>query len=85
VLVERYKVDPADHISCPITAFGGAGDPSHSGSLESWAGLTRGKFRTRVFPGGHFYFSPAAEALAKEIIEDLRASVGVTAGTRSQV
>jgi medium-chain acyl-[acyl-carrier-protein] hydrolase len=32
-----------------------------------------------IFPGGHFYFSPAAAALAKEIIRDLYASVGMHA------
>lgn len=84
-LVEGYAVDPGAHIACPITAFGGAGDLSHSGSLQSWRDFTRGKFRTCIFPGGHFYFSPAAEALAKEIIKDLHASVGIhTAAMRSQ-
>ena len=85
-LVEAYGVDPGDHITCPITAFGGADDLSHSRSLQSWTEFTRGKFRTYVFPGEHFYFLPAAEALAKEIIEDLHSCVGMhTAGARSQV
>ena len=78
-LVEGYAVDPQDRIACPITAFGGADDVSHSGSLQSWRAFTRGTFRTRIFPGGHFYFSPEAEALAKEIIQDLHASVNVRA------
>jgi medium-chain acyl-[acyl-carrier-protein] hydrolase len=85
-LVEGYAVDPRDRITCPITAFGGADDVSHCGSLRSWRDLTRGKFRTCIFPGGHFYFSPEAEALAKEIIQDLHASVGMrAAGARSQI
>jgi len=85
-LVEGYAVDPGDRITCPITAFGGADDVSHSGSLQSWRDFTRGKFRTRIFPGGHFYFSPAAEALAKEILQDLQASIGMHAvGARSQI
>jgi len=78
-LVEGYRVDPGDHITCPITAFGGADDVSHSGSLQSWRDFTRGKFRTCIFPGGHFYFSPAAGALAREIIQDLSESVSTRA------
>jgi medium-chain acyl-[acyl-carrier-protein] hydrolase len=73
-LVEGYGIDPGDHITCPITAFGGADDTARSGSLQSWRSLTRGKFRTSVFPGGHFYFSAAPAALAREIIQDLFAS-----------
>ena len=85
-LVEGYAVDPGDRINCPITAFGGADDVSYSGSLQSWRDFTRGKFRTCIFPGGHFYFSPAAEALAKEIIQDLHAFVGMHAtAARSQI
>jgi medium-chain acyl-[acyl-carrier-protein] hydrolase len=78
-LVAGYAVDPEDRITCPITAFAGADDVTHSGSLQSWSDFTRGKFRTCIFPGGHFYFSPAAAALAKEIIRDLHASADVHA------
>jgi medium-chain acyl-[acyl-carrier-protein] hydrolase len=70
-LVEGYAIDPEDRIACPISAFGGADDLARSGSLQSWRSLTRGKFRTCVFPGGHFYFSAAQAALAREIAQDL--------------
>ena len=83
-LADGYAVDPGHHVDCPITALGGADDPSFSGGIQSWREFTLGKFRTRIFPGGHFYISTAAEALAKEIIQDLRASVGVSgSGARS--
>ena len=78
-LVAGYAIDPGDHIACPITGFAGADDVAHPGSLQAWRDFTRGKFRTCIFPGGHFYFSPAAGALAREIIEDLYASVGMHA------
>jgi surfactin synthase thioesterase subunit len=85
-LVAGYAVDPGDRIVCPITAFAGADDVTHHGSLQSWRDFTRGKFRTCSFPGGHFYFSPAGAALAREIIEDLHASVGMPApDARSQI
>jgi surfactin synthase thioesterase subunit len=77
-LVEGYGIDPGDHMACPITAFGGTDDLARSGSLESWRSLTRGKFRTCVFPGGHFYFSAAPAALAREIIQDLFASAAAS-------
>jgi surfactin synthase thioesterase subunit len=82
-LVEAYAVDPGDRVSCPITAFGGADDVSYSGSLQSWRDFTCGRFRVCVFPGGHFYFSPAAEALASEIVRDLHASMGICAASAS--
>src|SRR5215510_7021921 len=78
-LVAGYAVDPDDRIACPITAFAGADDVTHSSSLQSWSDVTRGKFRTCIFPGGHFYFSPAAAALAKEIVQDLHASADMYA------
>jgi medium-chain acyl-[acyl-carrier-protein] hydrolase len=85
-LVAGYAVDPEDRIVCPITAFAGAEDVTHHGSLQSWRDFTRGKFRTCILPGGHFYFSPAAAALAREIIEDLYGSVGTPApDTRQQI
>jgi medium-chain acyl-[acyl-carrier-protein] hydrolase len=84
-LVEAYTVDPGDQVTCPVTAFGGADDVSYSGSLQSWKDCTRGRFRVRIFPGGHFYFSPAAGALAGEIVRDLHASLDMRApSARSQ-
>ena len=78
-LVDGYRLDPGDRIACPITAFGGADDLSHSASLQSWRDFTSGNFRTCTFPGGHFYFAPSAVALAREIVGDLHASVGIGA------
>jgi surfactin synthase thioesterase subunit len=78
-LVAAHAVDPEARVTCPITAVAGADDAAHSGSLQSWKDFTRGKFRTCIFPGEHFYFSPAPAAFAKEIIQDLYASVGMHA------
>jgi medium-chain acyl-[acyl-carrier-protein] hydrolase len=77
-LAEGYRDNARDRLACPITAFGGADDISHSALLQSWSDFTRGRFRKRAFPGGHFYFWPAPEALAKEIVQDLRASLGAS-------
>ena len=83
-LADGYAVDPGHHIDCPITALGGADDPSFSGGIQYLEGVHPREIPNSHFPGGHFYISTAAEALAKEIIQDLRASVGVSgSGARS--
>jgi medium-chain acyl-[acyl-carrier-protein] hydrolase len=85
-LADGYTVDAGDRLSCPISAFGGADDVAHSGSLQSWSGRTRERFRTCIFPGGHFDFSPAPGALAEEIVQDLRAFADMQVdGTRSRI
>jgi medium-chain acyl-[acyl-carrier-protein] hydrolase len=85
-LADGYVFEPRDRIACPVTAFGGADDRTYSNALDSWSNVTREKFRTCIFPGGHFYFSSAADALADEMFEDLGASVDMH-GTalRSQI
>ena len=85
-LADGYVFEPGDRVACPVTAFGGADDRTNSNALDSWSSVTRKKFRTCIFPGGHFYFSPAAEALADQIIGDLRASAALhDAASRSQI
>jgi medium-chain acyl-[acyl-carrier-protein] hydrolase len=78
-LAERHTVDAGDRIGCPITAFGGADDVSLSGSLRSWSDFTRARFRTCIFPGGHFYFASEGGMLADEITKDLHTSMGLRA------
>jgi medium-chain acyl-[acyl-carrier-protein] hydrolase len=78
-LVDGYTVDSRYRIGCKITAFGGVDDVSHCASLGSWEDFTSVKFRSCMFPGGHFYFSSVAAALAREIIEDLRTSLSMHA------
>ena len=52
--------------------------PLSSWLLQSWRDFTSGNFRTRIFPGGHFYFRLQPGCLP-EIVEDLHASVGMGA------
>jgi len=85
-LADGYSLDAGHHLDCPITVLGGADDQSHSGGMQAWKDFTRGKFRSRIFPGGHFYVSTAAEALAREFVQDLRATLGMSApDARSQL
>src|SRR5205814_2325282 len=48
-VAEAYAVEPGNRVTCPITAFGGADDVSHSSALQSWGGFTSNKFRTCIF------------------------------------
>lgn len=73
-LAEDYAIDGTETINCPITAFGGSDDVCMA-DLQSWRERTSDGFRAFILPGGHFYFSSRAKALATEIARDLRASV----------
>jgi medium-chain acyl-[acyl-carrier-protein] hydrolase len=83
-LVERYAVDRPHRIPCPISAFGGADDVFHSASLQSWRDFADARFRICILPGGHFYFLSAAEVLAKELTQDLRASMSMAAAASAE-
>lgn len=48
---------PLDPVLPPIVAYAGSQDPAASpAELLAWSAYTRGSFRLRVFPGGHFFF-----------------------------
>ena len=66
------SVLPALPVRCPITVFGGNEDPYVTvSSLETWRALTSGEFRTRVFPGKHFFLRTAREPLLAALREEL--------------
>lgn len=60
-MLEGYRYSAAEPLPCPIHVFAGADDPNTSPpvQLEAWARETTGEFRTRVFPGGHFFVDTA--------------------------
>ena len=71
-LIETYAPAGGEVLDCPITALGGAEDRMiDRRGLESWSGFSRGKFRLRLFPGGHFYLADAAAAVVAELLRDL--------------
>jgi medium-chain acyl-[acyl-carrier-protein] hydrolase len=69
-LFERHHhVPPAhiDRLDIPLTAFGGASDPSVTEDhLQAWAD-TCVSFRSRVVPGDHFFAFPTHTQLFEEI------------------
>ena len=55
-LNETYRATDRPPLDLPIDTFGGLTDPEvEKEDLEAWAELTRGAFRLRMFPGGHFF------------------------------
>jgi surfactin synthase thioesterase subunit len=58
-LFQRYAHRPGPPLACELLVVRGADDPHvthHQGEL--WQELTRGPFRHRALPGGHFYLAP---------------------------
>jgi surfactin synthase thioesterase subunit/glycosyltransferase involved in cell wall biosynthesis len=75
-LYRSYQPAVRDPLPVPIFAYCGDSDPNLSISeMEPWSAETSAKFKTRVFPGGHFYFQAGVTALLSSISED---SGGIT-------
>jgi medium-chain acyl-[acyl-carrier-protein] hydrolase len=71
-LLESHVYEPDSPLSCPITALGGATDPSVNGAaLEAWHAETTGRFEAKVLPGGHFFVTQARSAVLGLITQAL--------------
>ncbi len=73
-LLESYEPVPGRAaLGCPVTAFAGMADEwAPPADMRPWARETRGGFRQRVFPGGHFYFlGPAFASLTRDIVGEI--------------
>jgi medium-chain acyl-[acyl-carrier-protein] hydrolase len=63
---------PSSPVSCPLSAWSGTEDPHvPPEKLERWRELTSGEFRTRLFPGKHFFLRTARDALLASLTEEL--------------
>ena len=70
--LETYRFAPGQPIAVPITAFGGADDPSvPSPELRGWARHTSRAFRLVTVPGGHFFLRDAAD----QVLETIRTTL----------
>jgi surfactin synthase thioesterase subunit len=71
--IEAYRC-PADRsIHAPVTVLTGDADPKTTvPEASAWVGHTRGDFRLKVFPGGHFFLQDHQSAVSAEIDRDLR-------------
>lgn len=79
-LWEGYRYRPGPPLPSPITVFGGESDDrSTLDDLEAWRAQTTGAFRLELFPGAHFFFVQAVEAVTGAIAAEL---AGSRAGAR---
>ncbi len=71
-LLETHTDAAADPLDCPITAFGGAGDPAISAAmLEGWRERTSAVFDQHEFPGDHFFIYEEREAVMATMLDCL--------------
>jgi|HubBroStandDraft_1064217.scaffolds.fasta_scaffold212513_1 medium-chain acyl-[acyl-carrier-protein] hydrolase len=71
-LVETYRYRPEPPLSCPITAFGGASDPTVDRSmLEAWRCQTSARFEVQTVPGDHFFVRSERRRLLSAIAATL--------------
>lgn len=71
-ILARYEGRPGAALPCGITALGGVSDPAvDAGDLEGWRSLTRGQFRRRLLPGGHFYLTAHRDLVLEALQRDL--------------
>lgn len=71
-LCETYALREDEPLDVPISAFGGLEDPDVSrDDLMAWKEHTRGFFKLRMFPGGHFFLNGARQQLVHAVSEDL--------------
>lgn len=70
-LGEEYLHRPHPVLTVPVSAFGGTDDPVVAlEELTAWQQVTRGPFRARTLPGGHFFHHQAREDIAAALRTD---------------
>lgn len=71
---ETYRYEPAEALTCPISAFGGTADDFiRRSDILAWRAETSAGYQARMFPGGHFFLEEARARLLQAIAEDLSA------------
>jgi surfactin synthase thioesterase subunit len=71
-LNDTYQPLPGPALACPLTVFGGQGDPEalvHE--LEAWRGLAPVGFELCLFPGDHYFFQSVRPDLLARIAREL--------------
>jgi medium-chain acyl-[acyl-carrier-protein] hydrolase len=72
--IENYHYTPSEYrLDCPIIAFGGA-DDSHvdRSRLESWDYHTNNNFKSKIFPGDHFFINTARRSVIDSMLTEMR-------------
>jgi medium-chain acyl-[acyl-carrier-protein] hydrolase len=74
-LYRNYVYQPEPPLTVPITAYGGAADPSIAPEqLDRWREQTTGSFIRREFGDGHFYLQSEPDAVLEALRRDLHTS-----------
>jgi medium-chain acyl-[acyl-carrier-protein] hydrolase len=61
-------------LDCALAIYGGRDDPQ-TRQMDGWADLFAGPTNSRIFDGGHFYFTDQRKALVSALARDVLASV----------
>ena len=73
---DAYQYEEDVPLDCPITAFGGHGDPHvEEEQLAQWGTQTTGTFELSMLDGGHFFLQTAVEPLLAEVATRLQRCV----------
>jgi medium-chain acyl-[acyl-carrier-protein] hydrolase len=73
LLLDAARDEAADLLACDVTVYGGSGDPTTPlDDLVGWQSVSRGRFRLKLFPGGHFFLNDRRDSL----LRDIRATLG---------
>lgn len=71
-MTEAYSYAPGAPLTCPLTAFAGAGDVTVTpDDVRLWKEYAIGGAEVHVFPGGHFYFEESLPRLLAALTEQL--------------
>ncbi|MGI5521526.1 thioesterase II family protein [Micromonospora sp. CA-259024] len=74
-LLDRYtprRPDDRSMLDTPVTAYYGSDDTDLlPDDVHAWSAITRSMFRTRSFPGGHFYLADVADDLLGDLLQHL--------------
>ncbi|MGI5175009.1 thioesterase II family protein [Dactylosporangium sp. CA-152071] len=71
-MVEGYVPEPGPPLTCPVSAYVGAGDTvSSAEDVDGWAAVTTGRFDRRILPGDHFAVLSHAELVLGRLADEL--------------
>jgi medium-chain acyl-[acyl-carrier-protein] hydrolase len=71
-LAENYQYVPEAPLQLPLSSFGATEDATVSAwDIQQWGRQTTADFRSRMFPGNHFYLTAERPRLYQALLEDL--------------
>lgn len=72
--IENYKYVSHEHrLDCPIIAFGGENDfHVDRARLDAWKHHTNNNFKSKIFPGDHFFINTARRSVIDSMLTEMR-------------